>query len=396
MVQNKTKNFLNGKIKIFGILVGILVVFLLSLGESANASCGSSENIFDNGVWWIKKSEDNKFECINIYLNGTYKGKSSKLVFGHKVAGFDSWPEVAVFYPSGFIRLKQATYPDIKFGTSIVLGPAYWNESEYAHNPRITEIKINTTNLPSKIIVDMIGILPNFNVNYNIQIFEPTNESIKIYVKQTYNCTKQFVINSTRFAQHEGFKLVQFSSMYINDTFHDSDGAKYIDKDNNLNWVNFSNIGKNIFIFQTPKPMGQNWIESTHSDNFGWQNNTPNVIIKFEDLSIIRHITPQGWIKDTLDYNDDNVGLWAHYDASITNWNVGDSKTVTFWVIAQDDPISEYNLSKATCIFDAVEILEYLSGKKNLLHEIDSYDLNSDKRVDLFDVITLIQKILID
>jgi len=342
-MKSKTKNPSTKKKLTFKILILILLFSGLALsclsgGGSANATCGSPENIFDNGIWWINNGADDNFECINIYLNGTYIGNTSKLVFGHKVEGFDSWPEVAVFYPSGFIRLKEAANPDVKFGTSVILGPAYWNETNYTHNANIKEIRIDTTDLPSKIILNLSAIQPNFNINYSIQLFDPTENYMKIYVNQSYTCTKQFNINPAKFAQHEGFKLVQFSSMYINDTFHDSDGARYVDNDQGLKWINFSSIGKDTFIFSTQGTLGQHWIESTHSDDFGWQNNTPNVIVEFEDPQIAGNITPQGWIANTSNPNDDNVGLWAHYDGSITNWSVGDNKTISYWLTANDNP----------------------------------------------------------
>jgi len=49
---------------------------------------------------------------------------------------------------------------------------------------------------------------------------------------------------------------------------------------------------------------------------------------------------------------------------------------------------------QATDIFDAVEMLEYLSEDKILIRVTDYYNLNNDKIVNLFDGFALIEKIV--
>jgi len=294
------------------------------------------EKIFDNGIWWIKKdSSEPYFGWMKIYLDGEYKGECSRLDFGHKVEGADGWPQVAAIYASGYIRLKECREPDINFGTSFVLGPGYWEGSNYYHNVTIKEIRINSSK-PFEIRIK--AILPHFNVTYDIEMFEPNNESMKMHVCQIYECTKQLTLNDFRLKKQEGFKIVQLSSMYINETHHDSDGAKYIDEEGKLIAKRFEDLKTSQFIFDVPKKFGDNWLECTHSDDYGWQGNTPNCIISLDNLSLARECTPQGWITITSNPNDDNVGLWIHHDKVQLEWNVGDKYSVSYWLIAQDDP----------------------------------------------------------
>ncbi len=62
-------------------------------------------------------------------------------------------------------------------------------------------------------------------------------------------------------------------------------------------------------------------------------------------------------------------------------------------------PVGYYKFGKATDIFDAVEMLEYLSGQKNLENLTyckSYYNLNNDDDINFFDVFALIDKIVTD
>jgi len=77
--------------------------------------------------------------------------------------------------------------------------------------------------------------------------------------------------------------------------------------------------------------------------------------------------------------------------------------TYCFWVEAYDRA-ENYRVSNTKCatmakaadIFDAVEMLEYLSGEKNLSVNKEYYDRDNNKAVNLYDVFTLIENIVIN
>jgi len=310
-------------------------------GPTKPASAG--DKIFDNGTWWIAKDvSEPHLGWMKIYLDGDYQGECSRLEFGHKVEGVDEWPKVAVIYASGYVRLKECREEDINFGTSFVLGPAYWesdNPEPYYHNVTIDEICINSTE-PFEIQIE--ATLPHFSVNYDISMFEPSSNAMKMHVDQTYECTNSLILDESRLNNHEGFKIVQFSSMYIDGTYRDSDGAKYIDEYGTSITKKFEDFETSHFIFDEPEKFGESWLECVHSDNYGWQGNTPNCIVYLDDLMLARRCTPQGWIEITGDPNNDNVGLWIHHDEVQSEWNVGDKSSTSYWLVAQDDPKSMF------------------------------------------------------
>ena len=320
--------------------VGCFISPLSQSGLMNAASAG--DKIFDNGTWWIAKDvSEPHLGWMKIYLDGEYEGECSRLEFGHKVEGVNEWPTVAVIYASGYIRLKECREEDISFGTSFVLGPAYWesNNLHPHHNVTIEEMRINSTE-PFEIQIK--ARLPHFSVNYDINMFEPSSEAMKIHVDQMYECTNQLILDESRLNNHEGFKIAQLSSMYINGTYHDSDGAKYIDEYGKSITKKFEDFETNHFIFDEPEKFGESWLECMHSDNYGWQGNTPNCIIYLDDLILARRCTPQGWIEITGDPNNDNVGLWIHHDEVQLEWKVGDKDSISYWLVAQDDPKSTF------------------------------------------------------
>ena len=46
---------------------------------------------------------------------------------------------------------------------------------------------------------------------------KPTDELTSLHVNQTYVAKENIIINQTARDKHEGFKIVQFSSMFINE-----------------------------------------------------------------------------------------------------------------------------------------------------------------------------------
>ncbi len=146
----------------------------------------------------------------------------------------------------------------------------------------------------------------------------------------------------------EGLKLVQISSMYINEggicdgghsDCHDSDGVRFIGDDLTRHQAAFADNNASTFLFSPTIPLGNVWFDILHGDDQSWQGNTPNVRIALDELPDEYTITPQGWINATTNPNDDNVGFWLHDDSpSSESWAAGQSATVGYWLIAQDNP----------------------------------------------------------
>ena len=145
---------------------------------------------------------------------------------------------------------------------------------------------------------------------------------------------------------HEGFKLVQFSSMFINeDGIHDSNAARYMGE--TLVEQAFRNLTPLSHIFDNPEPLSQLWLDLLHVDDDSWHfdeekeisGNTPNLRITLDDRYEGAILVPQGWINKTSDPKEDNVGLWIHDDGNASlSWRKGQEGQVGYWLLAQDNP----------------------------------------------------------
>ena len=310
-------------------------------------SASGDEKIFDNTVWWIIKSNGPIVQSpMQVYLNDQDKGTAYHLKFGHKSGGV--WPEIAVVYNTGYVRLTPLGLP---YGTSFVLGPAYWDSNEtYTHIIQISRVDIKT---PSGSLDGPIELKiyardfnssrwPNYyiDITYQITLPVPALDSTQMNVTEKFTVANGFSLSSSRQTSHEGFKWLQFSSMYIDSTYHDSDGAFYVDRNEKIQIANFSEVGCNTTLFPSHQGFSSNtpWVEVLHRDDASWQGNTPNTIFQLNTTSLADQITMQGYIVCTSDPNDDNVGVWLNNDIAPTLFNTGDMGSIDYTLIAQDNP----------------------------------------------------------
>jgi len=290
---------------------------------------------------------------MTVTVDGGTPYQAALLRIYHKSEISPGMPQVAVIYASGFVRLKQNADPSppIPFGSSFVLGPAYWSDdSTYHHNPQITRLDLNTQWLQPNGPLRMQAHATNgaFAITYQITMPPPRDDQTRLHVVQTYTATTTVSILSTRRVEKQGFKLVQISSMFINETgacdggfaaCHDSNATRYIASNLERHQVAFSDVTPSGFVFNDPLPLGSTWFDALHTDDTSWQGNTPNVRIALDALPNDHTITPQGWISATTDPNEDNVGLWLHDDGTASeSWTPGQGAQISYWLLAQDNP----------------------------------------------------------
>ncbi len=206
-------------------------------------------------------------------------------------------------------------------------------------------MEIDTSNLvhggPLRLIAG--GRNGDFDVAYAFTLPPPRDRQTRLHVRQEYSAAAPITIDGTRLSEHQGLKLVQISSMYINEgatcdggqmDCHDSDGVRYIGSDGARHQVAFADLDPSGFIYTAPLPLGSTWLDVLHSDDASWQGNTPTVRIALDALPTEPNhtITPQGWITATTDPNDDNVDLWLHDDGpDVWNWTQGQRGEVSYW-----------------------------------------------------------------
>jgi hypothetical protein len=295
---------------------------------------------------------------MQVVLNGLSQGNAAFLRISHKSQSGSGTPQIAILYASGFVRLKQNAdvSPAIPFGSSFVLGPAYWSDaSTYHHNPQLSRLEINTTWLPNAPLrLWAKGTNQDFDVAYEMALPPAQDWQTRLHVTQTYTATASITIDSTRQAEHQGLKLVQISSMFINQgsacdggntDCHDSNAARFIGNDLVRHQAVFTDLAPSAFVFSSTVPLGSTWLDALHTDDQSWHSslgtsgNTPNVRIALDSLPLASTITAQGWISATTNPDDDNVGLWLNDDDPASgSWSVGKQGSVGYWLIAQDNP----------------------------------------------------------
>jgi hypothetical protein len=339
---------------------------MIGLASSQNLTTQDNWNkIYEKSNGWA--IEANSFDqyvkpTMEVILDGVSHGKVAKIKIYHNSSESFGSPEVAVIYASGYIRLKQNAdpSPSIPFGGSFVLGPAYNGTNsissayEYHNNPQLDRLEIDTSQLPNlPLTMKALGSNHDFSVAYEMMMPPPKDELTRLHVNETYVANENITINQTARQKHEGFKLMQFSSMFINEggscdnggkDCHDSSAARYVGQV--LTEQAFRNLTLPSFIFNNPTPLSQLWLDLLHTDNESWQGNTPNLRIMLDSQYEGAIFVPQGWVKKTNDPNDDSVGLWIHDDGiASTNWSKGQEGRIGFWLLAQDNPSEPGNLT---------------------------------------------------
>ncbi|HEY3475524.1 MAG TPA: S-layer homology domain-containing protein [Anaerolineales bacterium] len=319
--------------------------------------------IYNGGNGWVIDlcSTDSSVPAsMEIWLNGVSRGNAALVRIYHQSQSGLGIPQVAVIYASGFVRLKQNADPSraIPFGTSFILGPAYWpGSSTYYHNPQLHRLEIDTSWLPTAPLrMRAEGANHGFDVTYEMALPPPRDRQTRVHVTQTYTANSSFTINATRRNEKQGFKLVQASSMFINEggncnggfsDCHDSNAVRYIGSNLARHQVSFNGLVQPTFLFNNPSALGSTWLDILHTDDESWQSqtgantsgNTPNMRIVLDELPAESTVTPQGRITAATNPNDDNVNVWLHDDsASSSSWSVGESDQVSYWLLAQDNP----------------------------------------------------------
>lgn len=313
-------------------------------------NCQENQREIYNDLDWIVKlctSDPTITETMDIYLNGTFSGSAVYAQIYHRtVTNPDRVPQVAVFYATGFIRLKPSADPPqgaLDFGASAILGVAYWSDSSsYHHNPHITELHLDTSALPTgSLQIDAIGVNQNFNIGYAMELPPPTDARTELYVSQTYTATAPVTIPLGRYNRAEGFKLVQLSANYVNSTTHDSDAAGFITPDGRYREVLFEQLTSQQSFFTDTLPLHPRYhrldLTKRHDPEI---DNFPNIRIEIIDAPDDPPIIPRGWYTETIDPFDNNVNVWLSSSTYPTlTWRAGQTSSVRYRIIAQTDPL---------------------------------------------------------
>jgi len=233
-------------------------------------------------------------------------------------------------------RLAPATHPATSFGTSVVLGPAYWKNGQYVHNSTLTEIRATIPSDDAEPTLQAKGVLPDFYIHYGLTVAQPTTEEAACQIHQYWKCQQACSVDQGHQAQHEGFKFVQLSSMYINDYYHDADALHYVGE---YGYLRTDLANQEGSLFARPEVMHDPWLEMAHFKQAGWQGATLSVSVTIPS-AYANACTPQGWVTPTADPNLDPVGAWINYDRAYSHWQVGDWGSLDYTTTARSHPMA--------------------------------------------------------
>jgi hypothetical protein len=173
--------------------------------------------------WEIERCTDdpNVPAWMNVVVDGRVLGQAALLRISHPSQNDEGSPQVAVLYASGYVRLKQNANPSspIPFGPSFVLGPAYWSGPlTYHHNPQLRRVEIDTRWLPTgRLRLHVERNNGALELSYELALPRPCDSQTRLHVTQTYTATADIAVDPAHRALSEGFKLVQVSSLYVNE-----------------------------------------------------------------------------------------------------------------------------------------------------------------------------------
>ena len=307
--------------------------------ESLRCPCVAER--FDNGEWVITRGDgagipERPFE-VRVSTGVDRVHEASRLC----QSGSQEFPlsPVLVLASSGYLRIKSGADPGqpLPFGQSLVLGPAVFGastsfpSSTLFFNPQVRRPASTPEGSMAmgqgKLLIKVVARDRNLsttstntnqimNINWTIVLSEPTQARTRLRVDGRFRFTERVIPDPIRTAEFQSFRLLQISSMFIDNTRHDVQPFRYRDSGGSVE-IRYSPAQANSLLPASPTPLAAHAsiFDSIHTDDVGQPNgNTPSYRIRFEDQAglVSGPLTPRAFFNDSQDLNDDNLGLWIH------------------------------------------------------------------------------------
>ncbi|MFB3764309.1 MAG: hypothetical protein ACE14P_03565 [Methanotrichaceae archaeon] len=214
-------------------------------------------------------------------------GSELKIAYGSETA----FPQYATLQlKDSYFRLVNS--PSSGWGTSVILLPVFWtNGTYYQGAPVDATWSISGPDL----VLSIMGTIDNLNVSSEVRITPPENNSISAHVRNEIEGSTPLDLR-----QAEAFKPIMLSSMHTSSSVWDTQGA-FVDSQN-------YSIPVSGWII-TPSA-------SVRANTFGllggtsnWKQKAPTITIALDKPMQIA-----GWVTQSSNPNDDNVGYWAASD----------------------------------------------------------------------------------
>jgi hypothetical protein len=195
---------------------------------------------------------------------------------------------------SGYLRLIPNAQSG--WGTSVVIIPSFWSGGAYHQgSPLVVSHQVTGSNL----VLDFTGDLAGLSIQGRLTI-SPPNQGIMAQV-DILSVTGNVILDSR---PGEAFKLMMLSSMHISDTQWDSQSAF---------------VGSQTYTLPASgwiiDPPQTGTVFGLTGGTSSWKTNAPTMELTFPTSQ-----TVTGWVTNSNDPNDDNVGLWASSDSVVSSY----------------------------------------------------------------------------
>ncbi len=279
--------------------------------------------IFEQSGWIVDGATDSAPNArkIRVTVNGVLKGKFSELKI-FRAVGVGDFRQVFSVKGSGALRPSM---PNGVFGGTFY-GAGYWDcDPNVGNDGFVQHLFINKLDLSLDAgnVLRMRGKAANGNSlrapDFTLRFFPSVKKKIIAEVNYKLVATRDFCLDETRQDQHEGFRIARIASNYISPAVHDSDVARYVNAAQQTVCANLQN--QNGFILNEPTTLGQAALTLAHTSNLPEKD--PTLAIEFIQPPLSQ-ITPQGYVSESSDPNDDNVDFWANWDGARASYLKGE------------------------------------------------------------------------
>jgi hypothetical protein len=299
----------------------------------------NGKELFNNGVWAIQKLNalipERPFEVV---VDGKPMGTAKLLAFAWHVPNTDRYPQVLVLYPSGYLRLKTGAdpTPPLPFGQSLILGPAIFGASvsfpkpTLFFNPQLQCIAIDTTrtNLDgsNSLLIRITCADPKRSLDnpksnqimklaWTLLLCEPSNQAIVLKVMGTFEFTEDVVPDPVKTAAAESVRLLQVSTMFIDNLSHDVDAFRFHGAEGLVAVHYTPDLANRLLpVNLCPLDSKKRRFDSLHTDTIGKPNgNTPSYSVTIDSTTgpLSGPISVRAFFNGSKNLNHDNLGLWA-------------------------------------------------------------------------------------
>lgn len=205
------------------------------------------------------------------------------------------FPQFAALHlDNGFFRMNYG--PESSWGTSIIVIPSFWEGGTlYQGAPISSTWEIVDSNL----VLSIDGTISGLNVNGEIHLSPPTDDSISATVMIDVDGDVELDDRPG-----EAFKLVTLVSMHISSDQWDAQSA--------FAGSNSITIPTSSWILDPPVT---DRLFGLQGGTSGRKVNAPTIAV-----SLDRDVAITGWVTPSNDPNDDNVAFWGALETVVPSW----------------------------------------------------------------------------